>query len=522
MEKNDTESNTKFLKKCDLFENPITLSYEGHFFYKTKLGGFLTFLDIIVILGYFILNIEEILGKDNYTIYQKESYNSNNVINFTSVPFAFKLTTLNGTDISYDPKIFTYKIVRLSSKNSLYEENEIEFETCKKYFQYNENYYYLKKYNSESLMCIKPNENLEMKGIFEDSLNEFEGFKIYIIKCNQENCFRDKAEILNDIKFNFYFLGYSLNHDSYFNSILINNLYSYSVNFPQDYIKKYTFNFKSGTYNYYTGKFYNRINTKYFFLYDGYTSDIEKTNGTNIIVSFSFHNKGINIEYTKKGENLWSLIDKIGGLMYVIITITKIINNFISRKILCVDLYQKLDRKEYTKNTNYLDCKWNEKNNMGSSIENYRKRNLILNNSKENNNAQDKSSDNFKNFQTALLKSNKLNIKHNIDYNHNNNNQKSKFGSCIFKYNAHLIGNNLINIEKKKKKKEIIKKHLYFYYMCPNCIIEKTKTFDYLSKIQKNIYQYYSIENFTKLVELEKNLKNNPSRCSSYLNNLII
>ena len=517
MERNNSKSSIKFLKKCDLFENPITLSYNENCFYKTNIGGFLSLLDIIIIVGYFVINIEEIIGYNSYTISQIESYNINNIINFTSVPFAFKLTTSNGTDIIYDQKIFTYKIVQINSKNSFYEENNIEFENCKNYFQYNEKYSYLKKYNSESLMCIKPNQNLEMKGVFEDTLNEFKGFRIYIIKCNKENCFNDMNEKLNDIKFNFYFLGYSIRHNKDFKNILINKLFSYSVNLSRNYIKKYYFNFKSSTYNYYNGNLYNSINTKYFFLYDKYTLDIENNNNiNNVIAYFSFNNKGTNIEYTKKCISIWNIIDKFGGLMYVIITISKIINNFISRKILFIDLYENIDIKESPKTTNYLSSKQYENNHLIMSIDNLRKPNLVLNNTKENN-CYDMSSENFKNFKTVLFNPNRLNIRRNII--NNNDYQKSKFGSCVLNNNVRLIGNNLItnNIinNQKKKKKEIIKKHLYFFFIFPSCIIERTKTFEYLPKIKKQVSQYYSIENFAKVVELEKHLKNNPSRCSS-------
>ena len=247
--------------------------------------------------------------------------------------------------------------------------------------------------------------------------------------------------------------------------------------------------------------------------------DIEKNNNiNNIIAYFSFNNKGINIEYTKKTANIWSIIDKVGGLMYVIVTITKIINNFISRKILCIDLYENLGIKESPRKTNYLNSRFHENTNSRLSIDNLRNNNLAINNTKEHN-YYDFSNENFKNYNTVLFKLNRLDIKKNAE--NNKGNQESNFKSLILKYNVRSIGNNLIN-NQKIKKKEIIKKHLYLFYICPNCIIEKTKTFDHLSKIRKNVLQYYSIENFIKVVKLEKNIKNNPTRYSSYIKNSMI
>lgn len=501
---NDPFQKENILNNCDLFEIPINFSYKGKYYYKTKFGGILSILDILIIILYLLLNFEEIFGKNNYTLLYRESDSINNIINFTNVPFAFKLTYANETDVDYNSNLFSYKLVKVTSNRYIdengivkiiYNESNIEFEACQKYL-HNNLYNNLIKYNSANLMCIKLDQNIYMKGSIDNAINnDVVGFRIYINKNN------DKI-LMNEIKFNFYFLGYSLNHLKDFYGIVKNKLYSYSFDLSKYYIKKYYFNFKSVTYTYYDGI---KKNTKNFFMHNGYFLDIEerKDNNENLLAYFSFNSNGINIEYTKKLENVWNLIDRIGGISYVIITISQIINNYISRKILCIDMNKSFEMNDNLSNVNSLNFKAFE--NMKSSDAN-----LVKKNKTKVSAVMLDSIDKMNKEKSKFLSPNKLTvIKKNVDINNNIGHKNNmKFGSYVIKFKGNIFGNNLMK-KKKKEKKDISKMDKYIFYLLPNFILEKSKKYGYFLRLEKNICQLCSIDNFIKIASMDKLRKSN-------------
>mmetsp|Transcript_40984 Transcript_40984/g.30146 ORF Transcript_40984/g.30146 Transcript_40984/m.30146 type:complete len:85 (+) Transcript_40984:3-257(+) len=55
------------LKLIDAYGQPLTFSFKGEHYYKTRLGGFLTVLSGLAVLAYFFMQLSKILQYQNVT-----------------------------------------------------------------------------------------------------------------------------------------------------------------------------------------------------------------------------------------------------------------------------------------------------------------------------------------------------------------------------------------------------------------------------------------------------------------------
>ena len=504
MERKNVNSNINFLKVMDIFKTPITLSYNKRYSYETKFGGVLTIITFIIIFAYTISNLIDLLQGNNYTIISNEIENYKYILDFSNVPFGFKLINSKGEDFPYDPTIYNYKIINTEyyfiqnsgDKTINYVEEKIEFDYCDKFFGNNKFY---KNLDISNLICIKPGQNLTMYGKFGDS-NGFRGFRIYVNRCNtkiENNTCLDIETINNklaNIKFIFFYLGYEINHYSNNKNIvqykIINGENSLSINF----MKKYYYRFQKAKYNLYNNLIFNNKEKIDFYLSNGYEYDFELDSSNSLASSdnslgyFAFNTDAKIIEYTKTLSSLWDVFSKIGGVFNIVVSIAKLINSFISKRILLLDINEHLINK-YSLVNNKIEINKDIKSILNNiDRERIPSKEIIRN---DNSSVQINNKDD-KLFQPKS-KSNKIIFQENVP--------KVVYFSRKIKSSFKLFG-TFKNIDRQSN---------FWFYICPFLFLQKTQKFKYFAQLEQNYNDYFSIENFLKVLEknkikIEKNL----------------
>ena len=505
MERKNVNNNSSFLKMMDVFETPITLSYNKKYSYDTKFGGFLTIITVLIIVAYSISLLNDLFQGNSYSLTSNESEDYKYILDFSNVPFAFKLMNSKGEDFPLDPKIYNFKIINTEyyyvqnpdEKVVNYIEENIEFDHCEKFVKINKIYNFL---NISNLMCIKPGQNLTMYGIFGDIGNGFKGFRIYINRCNtksENNTCLDIETInkkLANIKFQYFYLGYEINHYSNNKNIIQNKIFNAVNSLSINFMKKFYYKFQKTKYNLYNNLLYNYQNTKYFYITDGYTYDFELDSSNSLASSddslgyFAFNTNGKIIEYTKTLNNFWDVFSKIGGVFNIVISISKIINTFISKRLLLLDVNDHLINDFSKTNFNKNKIKQDIKTIFNLDNEIIQNKEFFVN---------ENSSIEIKNKNEKLFELNERNCCIN---------RKSKKNNSL---------NNIANIALFSRKQESISKILkpiknvnkqskFWFFICPFTFLRKIKKFKYFYQLEQNFCGYFSIENFLKVLKINK------------------
>ena len=504
--KNDSPKYHEFLKKMDIFETPISLSYNNRYLYETKFGGFLTIITFIIILSYSIWSLSDLFQGKHYSLISNERDDYNYILDFSNVPFAFKLVNSKGNDLLYDKSIYDYRIITTESyytensngKVNNYFEHNIEFDYCEKFVGLNKLYEY---FNISNLLCIKPGQNLTMYGKFGDINSGFKGFRLYINKCNSRiannTCF--DMEYINkklaNIKLTFFYLGYTINHYLNDKNVIKHKVYSVTNSLSINFMKKFFYKFQKGNYYLYNNILWNKKESIYFYISDGLEFDFELDSSNSIATTddslgyFAFNTNAKVIEYTKTLNSLWDVIARIGGIFNIVVSIAKIINSFIAKKILLLDINEHLINNRHSPGSlNKIEIK--------EGIEQIHKnnKNIILQKNQVVNN--DSSSVQINNKNDKFIE---LNLKDGLNYNNSNNiyNENIDNISAFSKKQKTKI--NIINRIEHSNKLLII-----LYYICPFFILEKIPKMEYFVKLEQNYSECFSIENLYKILEIEK------------------
>ena len=522
---------TKIFKIFDLFNGPISIPFKQHYYYNTSVGGLLTLLIIIFFILYTTFNLKILFNKESYTIISNELDDSSDIIDFSEIPFGFTLTHENGTILEYDPKIYEFKILdyeqyyyfnETNNNNYIFKSRNIEFDQCEKFLNYSKSFnIFVSRYKDNKLFCIKPNQNLKIYGKYGDIIHGFKGFRIYINKCDNKtnNCY-DLNFINNKLassKLFITYLGQDLGKFDNPKHIIRQTLYSDILRFSTYITKKYYYTFKK--LNYVINNKITDFKTNVpFFIYEKLIFDFDyDLNNDNInyfenAIGYSaFHSAGVVLQYNKKYPSFSDIITKIGGIFNIIITFSSIINNYFSKKILLLDIYYFLYHERHKnikpKSFNILNDRLVDRKKISSARKVCKSFKIIPKMEEEPRDIfkfkQDKSpyeSNLGENSINLIIKRNNDNIK-----NFNSNNIK--------------IGNN----ERKKRKnfprlsmvrtfisrkKPISKRHLVLYYLCSGFCLKQLKTTKFLYDLEKDIYSCFSIENFLKLILIQKKIAN--------------
>jgi hypothetical protein len=492
----------------DLFTIPISLSFKQKYQYRTFIGASLSILCFVFLMIFFIIKLNQILKKSIFSITSNEFQNPKASIDFTNIPILFSLADNNGNSKELDPKIFHFSVVLSEyvqdvedngNSHIIYKEKEIEIDRCDN-LNDSIDFSEFSEYNISYFNCIKPYQNLTINGKYGDVINGYKSLKINLKKCNNiiENCYDNKYidSYIANTKFLIAYLGNKNNFYNFNQKDIEKTVYSRSISLSPSLCKKVIYYTTLVKYELYDNLLLNKKKEKnYFINRDMFiefnpTLDSEDPNENNILAFFAFVYDGNMIEYTKKVEKIGEVISYIGNLFNIMLTILRIINNYISNKILFIDVFYQF----------FFDERFKKKpKNVHFDNSNAFLINNKLNSLKINAKTQEKSNNSNQIFNSVLLEDKSLN---NINLNNSNNNNSNLNNSNNNK-NAlkRILTNKSIKIEKEKKK---FLKESKFYYLFPMWIIKSKKNLNHLMVIKNSVCNSFSLENFLELLKIKK------------------
>ena len=344
------------LNTLDLLQSSIPISYKKHSSYRTTFGAVLSLFAIIPVSTYTIIKFKILFDKKQFTIISSEVQNSKGLINFSDIPILFTLYDDKGNNFEDDLKLYNFSVEQIEQiytkdGKSIYASRPIKLERCDHLVKSFELLKHFSDYNLTEYTCIKPGQNLTTYGVLGDTFNNYAGFRIYVTKCNntKSQCY-DKNIIEQKLKKNLLFivlyLGYNIDFISTDETKNIEyQIYSNFISVSPYLVKKAYLNFILGKFYLYDNIFFNSKKEFNYFIngeryHDSNFESEEKEGDT--IAYFSFSYQGHSVEHTKKVEKITDTISLIANVFNIVYTILKIINNYFSKKILVVDIYENL------------------------------------------------------------------------------------------------------------------------------------------------------------------------------------
>ena len=485
-----------WLKKCDFLNIQMSLSYKNANFYATNIGAILTIICFIIIISISSYEIKQLYNKSYFTIISNQYTDLSEKLDFEKTPLLFQLATSSGQLIENDEKLYELKAIDVEysieetengqRKKSLHN-RILELERCDKVLINNTEIF--SNLNLSKYVCLKKGQNLTSYGLLGDSNNGFKGFRIYVNKCNGKiNCY-DNDVIVNKLKNSKFVVTYlSLNANIYNLDIqnLKYQLFSQSCSISTNILKKIYFSYNIGKFSLYEDIFYKKRYSFQYIIANNQNLDIDLDSSSTLenndytLAYISFHYSGNIMEVSKEVQSLFDSIALIGNIFNILLTLTKIINNYYANKILFGDIFENLFwNKE--KHFHIRD------NNMIKHFKN--SKNYTLNRKKY----LDISDDIGLNMNSCKMNGNKRLSKHIVINNKNNiNGESNKKKSFLF------LSSN---------KGKINKKHFIFFYIIPHWILKRNKAFNNLYLIKDNICAHFSVEKINELIKFKESME---------------
>jgi hypothetical protein len=381
----------------DLFTIPISLSFKQKYQYRTFIGASLSILCFVFLMIFFIIKLNQILKKSIFSITSNEFQNPKASIDFTNIPILFSLADNNGNSKELDPKIFHFSVVLSEyvqdvedngNSHIIYKEKEIEIDRCDN-LNDSIDFSEFSEYNISYFNCIKPYQNLTINGKYGDVINGYKSLKINLKKCNNiiENCYDNKYidSYIANTKFLIAYLGNKNNFYNFNQKDIEKTVYSRSISLSPSLCKKVIYYTTLVKYELYDNLLLNNKKEKNYFI------------NRDMFIEF---NPTLDSEDPNESNIIGEVISYIGNLFNIMLTILRIINNYISNKILFIDVFYQF----------FFDERFKKKpKNVHFDNSNAFLINNKLNSLKINSKTQEKSNNSNQIFNSVLLEDKSLN-----------------------------------------------------------------------------------------------------------------
>ena len=472
--------NCTSLRKFDLFQIYVPISYKNSYTYKSNLGGMLTIISFLIIIIYSLIKLSILFDRTTFTIQMNEYHDLGGTVNLTSTPILLQVFDKTGNSMEYDTKLFSFSAsyIHTAYENvngevkRRYKQTILEIERCDKLRKFIPDLDNFSGYNLTKFMCIKPNQSLILYGLMDSINSNYKILKITIDKCKGNNCYNSKI-IEDKMEYSIMtisILGYSTDFRSnIITKNLVNKIYTKYITLSNSLVKKLTYGFDKCKLILYDNMVINNKIEYNYFNYQDLDEDYFIQNKNDSLYSlayFYFTYSGSLVEYTKKINGLWSIILNICTILNTIVLIGRNINNYYGNKILFSDIYLNFLMKNgrLPKLPKIFDKK--EKNASIDEILNKSVSNNIISGIKRN-----------------INNANNINL-----FNCRNYNSLKK---------VNFLSNNKTN--KKQFDFRISTSDIFKFYLYPYCSMKKNKR---LYQIKEQINIIFSIENFYEFLKL--------------------
>ncbi len=369
------------LKKFDIYGHNFRLRYKKEIEYSTYCGIFFSLISITIILTISISHILKMINGTNFSLLTNCVYTNNIEINLSSYPLLFGLyhyTTL----IEYNPSYITLRMDRnehISIKDGDYkiERNSysIELEKCtlnnfSEYIDlFNESNFDYNKY-----YCVKPNQNLTIKGHYGDQINGYTTLEFHLIKCentteNNNHC-KSSEEIdkyLENTAISIVYVSKNIDHFNR-NNPIYSFINSDSFAITSNHVKRYYYFFSKEKYFTDNGIIFNSNEEYELFQYhhtnfDFVEKEIQSYYSTSTLIEINLTCMDLITEYTRTYTKIQDILSYIGGIYDIIFTFFHLVSYNFIKKCFIINIGKSFITS---------DCKTisSSKNNSDSSNEN--------------------------------------------------------------------------------------------------------------------------------------------------------
>ncbi|EAR83266.2 ABC transporter family protein (macronuclear) [Tetrahymena thermophila SB210] len=211
------------MDKIDIFGSQILFRFQKQKRYQTRIGGYITFAIISIIIIRLITTWWEVYQRSNPNVIQKERQvlsPQKFVFDKTNTQFAFGMQEPSEYNQYIDPKIYNIQVLQITQTNlvdsktgktvSKYSQREIKSGPCQSdYFSNPNTQEQFRSLNYQNLYCIDPDEQIVIEGDFGQGT--FNYVVIKVSKC--------KSDCLSDDKLDYYLLNGSFS--IYFADIIV-------------------------------------------------------------------------------------------------------------------------------------------------------------------------------------------------------------------------------------------------------------------------------------------------------------
>jgi hypothetical protein len=339
----------------DFFPRNLNFSINSHLNYKTKFGGVISFLNVII-LGFLIYSFgEDFFLRTNPKYLQQTIYPAkynNYTINNKNFSFAFRIEDLNALQVDRPDLIyidfvyFNYEIK--NGEWNLLEQKSLDYKKCDIEDVGIESEY--EKLNLKNWYCPKL-ENLTVGGNWDESYVRF--FRIWVYKCPEgdvnhlKNVSCGKQEELNEVSgqrlfFSTFYQKYFIDPGNYESPFNIQYTTTWNL-IDLNLLKSNIYNFRLGQFTSDFGWIFKSVaslqgfSLKSIFL-DIMTIDSLPENDRNMVFESEIYFTKETEFYSRSFAKLQDLAATVGGIIKIFFTISAVFISWYSEKSLLFDI----------------------------------------------------------------------------------------------------------------------------------------------------------------------------------------
>ena len=359
------------INSINIYGLQYSIHYKDKRTFVSSLGIFLSIFSILFFIILLYYYFHKLIFRSSFSILVSNERKISNSIDLNNIPIMISLLNNNASLIEinqnyFDISVWKKTLTPINNSNALISYSRIELEYCNQSI-YQNKYPEMKRYDLSKYLCIKPNQNLEIKGRYGDTINIYNSINIYFSVCITEDCLK-KNDIneLTKILYNSYismnYLYDTINHYNYsspFNKIFRNEVFQISP----IVFKKFIYYFSSMKYISDNGILFIKEKKYKSFTFDHLYLDFVGRNNTDStttydnkkfskIIQISLSCADYSIVYNRNYLKITEILSNIGGLIDFIFIVCNAITIYFSRKSLIADISNNLVFNGDNKNEN--------------------------------------------------------------------------------------------------------------------------------------------------------------------------